>query len=188
MRRAFHALLEPPVAASDEGVTPLVLRLVLDAREAFAYVADRVPAPAATGAFDRLNSGGWIVAHIAEQDDQYWNVHLQGLEADEWLAAAGVRFGDPASKPPYAEARAALERTFARATPAIEALTAEDLGRVVRRSRIPSRGDQNVQDLAALQAPHLYALAGELAAISSLAGAEDPGLPRELAHVLEARA
>ncbi|MCC6236831.1 MAG: DinB family protein [Dehalococcoidia bacterium] len=172
-----------PAEAGDAGL-PILARFVLDAREAFLVVAEGVPVPAQRGAFDRLNSGGWIVAHIAEQEDQYWSVHAQLLEADPWLAEAHVRFGDPASQPPYPEALAALRAALARGTPYLESLTAERLAEVVRRSRIPERGDQRVQDLLLLQGTHLYALAGELAAISSLAGGEDPDLPRTMAHTI----
>lgn len=165
---------------------PLLVRVLLDAREAFARVADAAPVPAQAGAFMRLNAGGWIVAHIAEEDDQYWSVQARGLEADAWLAEAHVRFGDEASKPIYTEARAALERSFGRSRPYLEGLRASDFGRVVRRSRLPERGEQTVQDLIVLQLTHVYALAGELAAISSLAGGEDPGLPGTMSHTLEA--
>jgi hypothetical protein len=160
--------------------------LVLDGREAFAHVARLLPRPAQVGAFDRLNAGSWIVAHIAEQDDQYWTVHAQGLEADRWLASAQVRFGDEASSPSYVEALDALDRSFARSTGFLEGMSEADLGRVMRRSRIASRGEQTGQDLLVLQAPHLYALAGELAAIGSLAGGEDADLPRRMSHTLEA--
>lgn len=180
---SYHAPLDPPWAS--EGGPPLLARFVLDAREAFLHVAEHVPVPAQRGAFDRLNAGGWIVAHIAEQEDQYWSVHAQHLEADPWLAEAHVRYGDPASQPPYAEALSALRAAFDRGTPYLEGLTPGQLDEVVRRSRIPERGDQRVQDLLLLQGTHLYALAGELAAISSLAGAEDPDLPRTMTHTIE---
>jgi len=178
MRHSLHA----PIDADALG--PLVA-LVLDGREAFEHVARALPVPAQAGAFDRLNAGGWVVAHIAEQDDQYWGVHAQGLDGDEWLASAHVRYGDEASKPPYSEALAALERTFARGTAFLERMTEADLGRVMRHSRIASRGEQTGQDLLLLQAPHLYALAGELAAIGSLGGGTDPDLPRRMTHTLE---
>ncbi len=174
----------PETREMPEAGPPLLARFVLDAREAFLHVAEHVPVPAQRGAFDRLNAGGWIVAHIAEQEDQYWSVHAQHLEADPWLASAEVRYGDAASKPTYAEALAALRAALARGTPYLEGLTPTQLGTVIRRSRIPERGDQRVQDLLLLQATHLYALAGELAAISSLAGGEDADLPRVMRHTL----
>ena len=180
--------LERSLGAGSEAVEaaalqPAVVRLLLDARGEFARVADALPAPAQAGAFDRLNAGSWIVAHVAEQDDQYWSVHAQQLEADAWLAGASVKFGDPESRPDYAQARASLGRAFERSQRCIEGLDGTQFDTVLRKSRIPERGDQTAADLVVLQAAHLFALAGELAAIGSLAGAADPGLPGRLAHV-----
>ena len=161
---------------------PLVARLLLDARAEFARVAEATPIPAQAGAFTRLNSGGWIVAHVAEQDDQYWNVNARGLEPDRWLAAVGVASGDSPSRPPYAEARAALDRTYERSLPYLEGLDGSQLDEVVRRSRIDESVDQTVSDLVVRQLTHLFASAGDLSAIASLAGAPDAGLPGRLAH------
>jgi hypothetical protein len=183
---SYHAPLDGDACAIEAtDAMPLVVRFVLDAREAFSMVAGTVPVPAQVGAFDRLNSGGWIVAHIAEQEDQYWSVHAQHLEPDPWLAAAQVRFGDPASQPSYVEACAALSSAIERGTPYLESLRAEDLGTVLRTSRVRG-GEQRVQDLLVLQGTHLYALAGELATIASLAGAADPDLPALMRHTIEA--
>ena len=168
--------------------TPIAVRLLLDAQDEFARVVDLVPVPAQVGAFERLNPGGWIVAHIAEQDGQYWGVHAQGLEPDPWLAEAHVRYGDPGSAPNYAEARDALLRSFERSRPYLEGLLQQptsDVGfdRVVRQSRA-GRGDQTIADLVALQLTHIWALAGELATIATLAGAPDARLPGALPHTL----
>jgi hypothetical protein len=179
---SYHAPVDGDAAG---GARPLLVRFVLDAREAFSMVADAVPVPAQAGAFDRVNSGGWIVAHIAAQEDEYWSVHAQGREADPWLAGAHVRFGDPASRPDYTTALGALHAAFDRGTPYLEELTAGDLGTPVRHSAHRG-GDQRVQDLLVLQGTHLYALAGELAAIASLAGASDPDLPAVMRHTIEA--
>jgi len=167
---------------------PIAVRLLLDAQDAFARVVDLVPIPAQVGAFERLNAGGWIVAHIAEQDSQYWSVHAQGLEPDPWLAEAHVRYGDPASAPDYHEARDALLRSFDRGRPYLEGLldpsSDVDFNRVIRRSRISDRGDQTIADLVSLQLTHIWALSGELATIATLAGAPDAGLPGVLPHTL----
>ena len=160
---------------------PLVVRMLLDAREEVARVADAAPASALAGAFTRLNPGSGIVAHLAGQDDSYWNVGAQGLEADAWLAAA-VRFGEPPSPLDHAEARAALDRSYARSLAYLEALDGSELDRVVLPARRAGRRDQTVSDLLVRQAAHYFATAGELAAIASLAGAPDPGLPGRMMH------
>lgn len=179
---SLHAPVDGDAAG---GRRPLLVRFVLDAREAFAKVAAAVPVPAQAGAFDRLNSGGWIIAHIAAQEDQYWSVAAQHRDPDPWLTAAQVRFGDPASKPSYVEACAALSGAIDRGTPYLENLRAEDFGTVLRVSPA-ERGVQTAQDLLVLQGTHLYALAGELATILSLAGAPDPELPAFMRHTIEA--
>lgn len=182
-----HSYQAPIDGDSAGGSRPLVVRFVLDARDAFSRVAATVPVPAQAGAFERLNSGGWIVAHVAAQEDEYWGVRAQHREPDPWLTTARVRFGDPASRPDYFEACAALARAVERGTVYLEGVRADDLGRVMRVSRTRG-GEQRVQDLLVLQGTHLYALAGELAAIASLAGAPDPGLPEPMRHTIESAA
>jgi hypothetical protein len=170
-------------AVEPTGELPAAVRLLLDARGEFRRVAAAAPVPAQRGAFARLNAGAWIVAHAAEQDDQYWTVHAQGGEPDKWLAAANVRFGDEQSVPDYGLSLVALDASFGRSLPFVEGLDGSEFDRAVRKSRVSGRGDQTIADLMVLQTAHLFALSGELAAISSLAGAEDPGLPGRLAHV-----
>ena len=161
---------------------PLIVRLLLDAREEFARVAEAVPVPAQVAAFRRLNAGGWIVAHLALQDDQHWNAGAQQLEPDAWLTTANARYGASPSAPDFAEARAALDRSYARSLPYLGGLDGSHLDDVVRRSK--SFGDQTVSDLIVRQLAHYFALAGELSAIASLAGAPDLGLPGEMRHAL----
>ena len=91
-----HEAVEPA-----DGRRPTAVAMLLDARKQFARVADAVPVPAQAGAFARLSSGGWIVTHCAQQDDQDWNVAAQRLEPDAWLAASSVH---AEAEPPRASA------------------------------------------------------------------------------------
>ncbi len=159
---------------------PVIVRLLLDAREEFARVVEAVPVPAQVAAFRRLNAGGWIVAHLALQDDQQWNAAAQRLEPDAWLMAASATYGASPSAPDFADARTALDRSYARSLPYLEGLDGSQLDDVVRRSE--NFGDQTVSDLVVRQLAHYFALAGELSAIASLAGAPDLGLPGEMRH------
>ncbi len=161
---------------------PRMVLLLLDGRHEFRRTARTTPRPTWGPLFERLNPAGWPVAHIAEQDDKYWSVHARDLEPDEWLASQEVAFGDHRSAPDFERALAALEATFERTRPFVESLDGSRFDEVVRRSRITERGDQTIAELIARQTGHLYALAGELAAIGSLAGAPDPGLPGRLAY------
>ena len=157
---------------------PVVVRLLLDAYEAFAQAADNVPAPGRGGALGRLNSGGWIVAHVAEQQDRVWNSGVQRLPADDWIAlrANEVRSGAAPSEPPFDEAREALRRVCERAAAYLSTL---DEAAVVAGDA----GGQALAEQAARSAAHIFVHAGELAAIASLVGAPDIALPGALLHV-----
>ena len=160
---------------------PPVVRLLFDAFDEFERVAEAVPAPGRGNTLGRLNSGGWIVAHVAKQQDAYWNVDAQGIERDAWLHDQRVGFGDEPSAPSFDEALEALRRVRARAIPHLRTLSTDDLAKVVRRS--PSFGvEQTVGDLLARSVAHLFAHAGELSAIASLVGAPDLRLPGRLTH------
>lgn len=161
------------------------MRLLFDAFDEFERVAEALAgldasgAPAAAG--DRLNAGGWIVAHVAKQQDHYWNAALQGLERDPWLEEQRVDFGDAPSAPRLADAIEAFRRVRSRAIPRLRRLDPARLDEVVRRSPGPRR-EQSVSDLLSRSIGHLFAHAGELSAIASLAGAPDLGVPGRMTH------
>ena len=180
LTRSTRTGREATEAAGATAAQPLIVRMLLDAREEFARVVEAVPVPAQVAAFRRLNAGGWIVAHLALQDDHNWNVGAQQLEPDAWLTSASATYGASPSAPDFAEARAALDRSYARSRPYLEGLDSSQLDDVVRRSE--NFGDQTVSDLIVRQLAHYFALAGELSAIASLAGAPDLGLPDGMHH------
>ena len=165
---------------------PSILTALLhDARHEFLRAAEALPAPGRGGAIGRLNSGGWIVAHVARQDDAIWNVTLQGLDPDPWLAEQDVGYGSEPSTPPFDEALDALRRVLDRSREYIDGLRSADLARVVRHSA--ARGvDDRLADVLARQTGHMLTHAGELSALGSLVGAPDLGLPGRLQHVREA--
>ncbi len=161
------------------------MRLLFDAFDEFERVAEAIAGLDAGGApadgAGRLNSAGWIVAHVAKQQDHYWNAELQGLARDPWLEDQRVNFGDAPSAPDLAAAIEAFRRVRSRAIPWLRRLDASRLEEVVRRS--PSlRRDQSVSDLLSRSIGHLFAHAGELSAIASLAGAPDLGVPGRMTH------
>ena len=164
---------------------PLLVRLLFDAFDEFERVAEALAGLEAGGApaagAGRLNSGGWIVAHVAKQQDHYWNAELQGFERDPWLEEQRVNFGDAPSAPDLADAIEAFGRVRSRAIPWLRRLDASRLDEVVTRSSGPRR-DQRVSDLLSRSIAHLFAHAGELSAIASLAGAPDLGVPGRMTH------
>jgi hypothetical protein len=158
----------------DAGDPPLTARLLLDAREELTRVAEALPVPARVGAFDRLNSGGFIVAHVANGQDRVWNEVLQGLPRDEWLAEHATT---EVSTPDFDDALAAWRRVVERSREHVVSRTSDDFAQrfELRRERVLG------PDLAR-EAAHTWAHAGELQAIGSLAGMTDLGLPGTLEH------
>ncbi len=158
---------------------PAIVALLLDAFEACCAVADALPAPARGPALGRVNSGGWIVAHLAAQIDAWWNVGAQQRPPDAWLAehAAAFASGAAPSAPRFADARAALDRAIANARNYIDALDADALAHPA-----PWRGSQTAGALVARGCAHAFVHAGELAAIGALVGAPDAQLPGPLRH------
>jgi len=164
---------------------PHEARLLLDAWEQFGRVAEAVPAPGQGGALGRLSAGATIVAHIASQQDLYWNSGARSLEPDAWLAALTPPKGEPPRVPRYDEACAALRRTEERALSYLLTLTFDELERVVFRH--PSLGPLTVAALLDRAITHVFAHAGELSAVGSLVGAPDIGLPGRLRYSAAAR-
>ncbi len=164
---------------------PALVRLLFDALDEFERVAEALadldPGGAPEAGADRLNSGGWIVSHVAKQQDHYWNAALQDLERDSWLEDQRVDFGDAPSTPDLAAALEAFRRVRSRAIPWLRRLDASRLDELVSRS--PNlRREQRVSDLLSRSIAHLFAHAGELSAIASLAGAPDLGVPGRMTH------
>ncbi len=151
----------------------------LDALDELARVADAMPGESRDAPVPGLNAAGWTLAHVADQQDQYWNVSGQGLDPDAWLAEQRATYGAPASRPPFAEARAALSRVDKRCRGYLESVRRPDFDQVLRRSRARPV-DQTLGDLLARSVAHIFAHAGELATIASMHGAPDLGLPGAL--------
>lgn len=158
--------------------------LLLDAYEAVLVAAHQLPGPGQGGAIGRLSPGGWVIGHLAVQQDRSWNVGAQGLDADPWLAEHGEAFrtGAEPLTPVFAEALAAFERVTARARPYLESLDA-----VAVEAAIDGGPDEALGVRLARHAAHLFVHAGELAALASLVGQPDTPLPGPLTHSRRAR-
>lgn len=158
--------------------------MLLDAWEQFGRVVEAVPAPGQGGAIGRLNAGATIVAHVAQQQDWYWNRGGLGLDPDPWFAAADSTL-DPPPVPAYEDACAALRRAEERALPYLVGLTSADLDRTVFDP--PNVGPLSVSALIDRSVAHLFAHAGELATVASLVGTPDLGLPGALRYSIAGR-
>jgi hypothetical protein len=162
--------------AGDHGTPLLTARLFRDARDEFKSTAEALPVPARTGAFERLNSGAFIVAHLAHVDDVFWS-RAAGIERDPWLLDLDLANADPEAppQPDFDEALDAFRRVGARIDPHLQSLSSAGLSRTDERERTTA-------SYLARCAAHTWAHAGELAAIGSLAGMPDRGLPGALDH------
>ena len=165
-----------------DAVPPLPVRVLLDAHAQFLRVAQAIPEAVRDDPRPPLNTPGFTVAHVAWIEDRGWNVAAQGLEPDPFLAALDLRFGADPSAPPFSDALAAYQRVIERSQSCLRALTESDYSRVL----VPARGDRparTVENSLARSGAHLFAHAGELATIASLAGVPDLGLPGRMENV-----
>lgn len=168
---------DAPLALPDPTQTaalPSSVRLLLDGYEQFDRAVAALPTPGRGGAIGRLNAGSWIVAHVALQQDEYWNVGRGGRAPDAWLAAADVGHGAGPSNPPWDEAVAAWRRTAAPAAATLATLRAADL------DPAPGDGAADLSARIARATAHVFVHAAELATIGSLVGAPDLRLPGAL--------
>ena len=161
---------------------PYLVALLLDAYAEFDRAIAALPAPGRGGAIGRLNPGALTVAHVAAQQDRYFNVAARGIEDDPWLAEFSRRAAEGAFAPPFGEASEAWTRVSAGVRPYLEGLTDAGLESEVRQLEVwpwPPR----VGELVARSIGHIFAHAGELAALGSLVGSPDLGLPGRLPNV-----
>ncbi len=151
----------------------------LDALDELSRAADAMPKDARDQIVPHLNTAGWTIAHVTNQQDQYWNVAGQGLDPDSWLTEQRVAFGAPASRPPFTEARAALTRVDERCRSYLEAVRRPDFDQVLRGLE-ERPAQQTLGDMLARSVAHIFVHAGELATIASMSGAPDLSLPGAL--------
>lgn len=157
--------------------------LLLDGYEAVLLAAHQLPGPGQGGAIGRLNPGGWVIAHLAEQQDRTWNVGAQQLDGNAWLAERGSAFrtGQEPSTPVFADALAAFELVILRSRPYLESLDAAAV------ETAPPGADEALGVRLARHAAHLFVHAGEIAAIATLVGQPNTPLPGPLTHSQRAR-
>jgi uncharacterized damage-inducible protein DinB len=112
-----------------------------------------------------MNSIGWIVGHLAWQEQRYWLTRAQGRIAAPILDEL-VPSGGPPTTPPLRQMRAARRRVMAAADPWLEALTAEDL-----LDELPPPGPmRSVGDALQRTIYHQWFHIGEVLAIRQVLG------------------
>jgi DinB superfamily len=117
-----------------------------------------------------MNSIGWIVGHLAWQEQRYWLTRAQG-ETPIPVLNELVANGAPATTPPLGEMLAAWQTITTTADPWLDALTAGDLVSTVGGTG-PTR---RVGDLIQRVTYHYWFHTGEILAIRQILG--HPRLP-----------
>ncbi|MFA7248531.1 MAG: DinB family protein [Dehalococcoidia bacterium] len=164
---------------------PLAVRFLLDAQDAFLQAADHIPAPGRGGPLGRLNSAGWVIAHLASSHDLWTNVLVAGRDRDPWAARwHEAQTAATLARPlptPFDEARDACRAIAGRAAEAVQSLD----GAALQREVATPRGTVAAGYLVARAAGHLLAHAGELAVIGALVTAPPLDLPGSLPRLDE---
>jgi uncharacterized damage-inducible protein DinB len=148
---------------------PLVTRLRF-ARSEFVRGLDGVSE--ADGLIRKLpmNSIGWMVGHMANQEHRYWVVFAQGREVVSGLMDR-VGTGKPASTPPLAEMWTAWRTATRAADEYLDTLAADRLSTHLLREGQPI--DENVGTMLMRVTFHYWYHTGEAAAVRQLLGHQD---------------
>lgn len=148
---------------------PLVTQLRF-ARSEFVRGLDGVSAQDAVRRFEPMNCLGWIVGHLADQENRYWVLVAQGRSLAPGLTDL-VGYGRPASTPPLDEMWAAWRAVTEAADGFLDTLTPQRLqghfewqGRTLRESI----GTMLLRNLY-----HYWYHTGEAAAIRQMLGHAD---------------
>ena len=125
-----------------------------------------------------INSIGWMVGHLAWQEQAYWLQRAQG----KTLVAAVERCGNgqPASTPPVDEMWAAWQTVTAAADPYLDSLTAEAL--LTRWEREPTT--ENIGTKLLRMIYHYWFHLGEAQAVRQALG--HTGLPSFVGDIAQA--
>lgn len=117
-----------------------------------------------------MNSIGWIVGHMANQEHRYWVVFAQDREVVSGLRER-VGTGRPASTPPLSEMWSAWRTVTEAADVYLDALTAERMGTHLRLDGKPI--DESVGTMLLRVIYHYWYHTGEAAAVRQLLGHRD---------------
>ncbi|HEU4919774.1 MAG TPA: DinB family protein [Candidatus Limnocylindrales bacterium] len=112
-----------------------------------------------------MNSIGWIVGHLAWQEQRYWLTRAQGTTPIPILNAT-VASGGPATTPALGEMLEAWRSVTEAADPWLDTLTTRDL-----ESEVPGTGPaRRIGDLVQRVTYHYWFHIGEILAIRQMLG------------------
>jgi hypothetical protein len=114
---------------------------------------------------DPMNSIGWIVGHLAWQEQRYWLTRAQGTTPIPILNDT-VASGGPATTPPLGEMLEAWRSVTSAADPWLDSLTTRDL-----EGDVPGTGPtRSIGDLVQRVTYHYWFHIGEILAIRQILG------------------
>jgi hypothetical protein len=114
---------------------------------------------------DPMNSIGWIVGHLAWQEQRYWLTRAQGTTPIPILNDT-VASGGPATTPPLGEMLDAWRSVTSAADPWLDSLTTRDL-----EGDVPGTGPtRSIGDLVQRVTYHYWFHIGEILAIRQILG------------------
>jgi hypothetical protein len=161
-------------------IHPLVLQLRF-ARAEFARCLEGLSPEDGVHRVMPMNSIGWIVGHLSNQEHRYWVLWPQGLNLAPGLHEL-VGTGKPASTPPLAEMWAAWKTITQAADTYLDTLTVEHL-----REHLVNQGKQVPEDVGTLLHRNIYHYwfhTGEAHAIRQVLG--HPNLPQFVGDLSQA--
>jgi uncharacterized damage-inducible protein DinB len=145
---------------------PLVSQLRF-ARSEFVRGLDGVSEEDGTRRVLPMNSLGWMVGHLANQEHRYWVSLAQQTVVFPDLDAR-VGYGQPASTPPLAEMWGVCKSVTAAADAYLDTLTPEILATFLRRDGKPVA--ESVGTLLLRNIYHYWFHTGEAAAVRQMLG------------------
>ena len=148
---------------------PLVTQLRF-ARSEFVRGLDGVPEADGVVRLPPMNSIGWMVGHLANQEHRYWVMFAQGRDLAPGLVDL-VGTGRPASTPPMAEMWAVWQAVTAAADEYLDSLTVDRAGTFLLRDGRPIK--ESVGTLLLRNTYHYWFHTGEAAAVRQLLGHRD---------------
>ena len=148
---------------------PLIDQLRFTRREWRAGL-EGVSADDAARHFGLMNSIGWIVGHLAWQEQRYWLQRAQGIVLYPQLNTI-YAFGAPMTTPPLAESLDLWAHVTAAADPYLDGLTTAGLQAPLLLDGQPV--DQNVGSALRRMTYHYWYHTGEVQAIRQMLGQRD---------------